>query len=128
MFTSDGKEKRALRSVLNKYATLLQLQPANWEKAGRNVEISPFELTSFLDIPLATHSGVKYKVVSEELSAFTDYSFTLGKGFCSPRSMWSQTYKDRIRTRKCDTDLLVEPESNGTQPVNVLFRKEVHLF
>ena len=120
MFLSDGREIRALRSILMHYVNHFNLSPKVTKSNGRNLVISPFELSLFLDAPLASQLGIKYKSLKEELSSFTDYSFTFGDGFCSSRSMWSQVYKDRIRTRNCDTGLLLEPERKDTQ---LLFRE-----
>ena len=125
MAMSDGAEKRALRSILQKYPSIFGLEPKQTWHTNRDLVLSPFELTGFLDKPMATHSGVKFDL-RNQLSAFTDYSFTFGTGFCSSRSMWSQADKDRVRTRKCKVSLLQNDTVEYGYGMRVLFRMYTH--
>ena len=121
---SDSSAKRALRSALARYAHIFDLAPKRTQKqTNRDLALSPFELGGFLTASNTAHMGVKYKRLSGELSAFTDYSFTFGRGFCSARSMWAQAHKDRVRTRECSLELLSARESESeTRSETVLFR------
>ena len=130
---SDSREKRAIRSVLRSYASRFGLEPSyrasGSDRTSRSLVLSPFELAGFLDVPLATHLSLMKNNVRNELSTFTDYSFTFGDGYCSARSMFSQKFKDRIRTRDCRLDLLQGGRDfHPGWTVQVLFRESAVVF